>query len=134
MPSSMGFVKCLNVINKTKMILPCPSFNLETAVCSPASIESIIKILFYNLFMPSSIWIFKMFECNTQNENDSTSSKSLIVNSCVQSIFYPMNNKKHYIIIKVTKSKTTVCLITELPASVLQWSSKQTGLYQLADN
>ena len=91
-----GFSKCLNVIHKTKMILPCPSSNLETTVCCPASIESIIKILFYNLFMPSSIWIFKMCECNTQNENDSTSSESLIVNSCVQSIFYPMNKKALY--------------------------------------
>ena len=41
--------------------------------------------------MPSWMGIFKMLECNTQNENDFTLSELLMVNSRLGSHFYPMN-------------------------------------------
>ena len=43
--------------------------------------------------MPSWMGIFKMFECNTQNKNDSTLPEMLMVKTCLRSTFYPMNNK-----------------------------------------
>ena len=62
-----GFSRFLNVICKTKMILP-----YLTLPYLIQFIQWIIKTLFYNLFMPSWMGIFKMLECNTQNKNDFT--------------------------------------------------------------